>query len=131
MRSAQPLFLRCRHAERYVEHARKDRSRRTAGRVVENLAAASRVAAIQQALNEPCLRAVASPGEPYGVLQRRRRPTNRVLIRLARVLVEHGEVGAIPLHRARKHRRVARFDRYTFAAALRKLNERETPSGRR
>jgi len=64
-----------------VETARKDRNRRTAGRVLENLGAfAPRIRAIDDSRSDPRLRAVAGTRERYRALQRRRRSADGVLI---------------------------------------------------
>src|SRR5581483_8278900 len=105
------LLLRRRYAEGKVEVPCERRNRRTAGRVFENLAVViSGVAAIEQALDDPGLRAVARAGQLYRIFQRRRRSADCVLIRLAGDLIEDRKVGAVPLHRARELWRVARFD---------------------
>src|SRR5579863_3508421 len=97
------LFLCCRHTERLGQTAPEHRNRRTAGRVLENLAVSvTRIPAVDKALNDPGLRAVADTRVRYSALQRRLRPADDVLIRYARSLIEDGDVRAVPLHGARE-----------------------------
>src|SRR5581483_11329613 len=120
------LFLGCRYSEREIEIAGKGCYRRAALGILKHLSVVvARIAAVNESLDDPGLRAVARTGELDGVLQRRVRSADGVLIELVRYLIEDREVRAVPLHRAGKLRRVARGDLFEGAAAFRKLDQTE------